>query len=147
MLHVSHGFSYCGMQNITSRLFIPLICVPLAGQSLHASTGGWPGSLAGASSAIAIAESAAATSASSLPARQLSEPDQAAVAERSAQPALAADMDELFEGSLPAAPVSHAGDEWGVRSRTDAAFATPRREGISMAHAAGVTHVLSSSDP
>ncbi|BDA44583.1 hypothetical protein COCOBI_06-0590 [Coccomyxa sp. Obi] len=121
------------MEDISEGIQSPFIT---HGQSLHASTGGWPGSSAGASSAMAIAESAAATSALSLPAQQRSEPGQAASADRSARPALEADVDELFEGSLPAAPVSHAGAEWGVRSRTDAAFATPKREGISMPHAA-----------
>lgn len=52
-------------------------------------------------------------------------------------PALPADVDELFEGSVPPVPVSHAGTEWVVRSRTDVAFATPRREDISMPHVSG----------
>lgn len=55
-------------------------------------------------------------------------------------------MDELFGASSPAAAAnvgSHISAEWAIRSRGDAALATPSRERSSWGQAAGTAHLSS----
>ncbi|KAK9908371.1 hypothetical protein WJX75_006826 [Coccomyxa subellipsoidea] len=122
------------MEGISEAVQSPLIT---HGQSLRASLGGWPGGAAAADDSAAAASFRHVSAA----AQQRPEPVQAArVPEAMALQTPGADMDELFGASSPAAAAhigSHISAEWAIRSRGDAALATPSRERSSWGQAAG----------
>lgn len=80
-------------------------------------------------------------------AQQRLEPVQAArVPEAMALQTPGTDMDELFGASSPAAAAhvgSHISAQWAIRSRGDAALATPSRERSSWGQAAGSARLSS----